>query len=150
MNQIFTLAITAWLFAGCNYQKTTPESISNNDQPQTATRNMQNPTVQNISEAKVSEFIDGKSSAYELIDVRTPSEVASGYLKSTQLFIDINSNDFKQKMNGLDKEKTYIVYCRSGGRSSSAANYMIQNGFKHVYNLSNGLMNWSNASYIVR
>ncbi|MBP7510850.1 MAG: rhodanese-like domain-containing protein [Bacteroidia bacterium] len=78
-----------------------------------------------------------------VMDVRTEGEVASGYIKGTTLFADVNSSDFNAKISKLDKSKTYIIYCRSGARSGKAANIMVQNGFKNVYNLNGGIMNWS-------
>ncbi len=78
-----------------------------------------------------------------VIDVRTPGEVASGYITGATVFADINGSDFEAQMSKLDKNKTYIVYCRSGARSSSASDYMVKNGFTNVYNLSGGISNWS-------
>lgn len=80
-----------------------------------------------------------------VLDVRTPQEVAEGYIKGTTLFIDINSPDFEKNINSLDKSKTYLVYCRSGARSSRAANFMSTNGFGNVYNLSGGILSWDGA-----
>lgn len=78
-----------------------------------------------------------------VIDVRTPGEVVDGFIKGTTIFADINGNDFEQKMKALDKSKTYLVYCRSGARSSRAADFMINNGFNNVYNLSGGILGWN-------
>jgi rhodanese-related sulfurtransferase len=77
-----------------------------------------------------------------IIDVRTPEEVSAGYIAGTTLFADIQSGDFEQKINVLDKSKAYIVYCRSGGRSARAADYMVKKGFSRVYNLTGGIQNW--------
>jgi rhodanese-related sulfurtransferase len=52
--------------------------------------------------------------------------------------IDINSADFDAKIDQLDKSKTYLVYCRSGNRSSTAANIMIKKGFTDVKNVRSG------------
>lgn len=79
----------------------------------------------------------------QLIDVRTTEEFASGHLKNA-LNININSNDFEQRANALDKTKPVFVYCLSGGRSSSAAGFMRKNGFNTVYEMP-GIMAWRNA-----
>jgi rhodanese-related sulfurtransferase len=78
-----------------------------------------------------------------VIDVRTPGEIAESYINGADLFIDYNRSDFNKKINELDKSKKYIMYCRSGGRSSGAADYMVKNGFKEVYNLAGGISNYS-------
>ncbi len=51
-------------------------------------------------------------------------------------------SSFAQKVAALDKDKTYFVYCRSGNRSGNACEMMSKDGFKNLYNLSGGMMNW--------
>jgi rhodanese-related sulfurtransferase len=74
-----------------------------------------------------------------LIDVRTTSEIAQGAIKG-HVHIDIMAPSFSQKINTLDKDKAYFIYCRSGNRSAQACNYMHQQGFTKLYNLSGGYM----------
>lgn len=81
-----------------------------------------------------------------ILDVRTREEIVSeGYIQGASLFIDFTQPDFEQQLEKLDKSKNYLVYCRSGGRSSSATEIMAQKGFKAVYNLDGGISNWSGA-----
>jgi phage shock protein E len=77
-----------------------------------------------------------------LMDVRTPGEIAQGYIKGTSVFNDFNSQSFEKNLESLDKTKTYVVYCRSGGRSASSAELMTKKGFLSVYNLSGGISSW--------
>lgn len=76
-----------------------------------------------------------------LIDVRTDGEVNQGKIANA-LHIDISKPDFDQKLNALDKNKEYIVYCAVGGRSSRAVNQMQQKGFKKVFNMAGGYNAW--------
>lgn len=78
-----------------------------------------------------------------VIDVRTPGEVADGYIEGATKFIDVNGSSFETEMAKLDKSANYIVYCKSGGRSMNASNYMIQNGFTNVHNLQGGILGWT-------
>lgn len=78
-----------------------------------------------------------------LIDVRTPSEIQSGYIPLTSKFIDFNGGHFESEIKKLDKNVTYVLYCRSGGRSAAAAEIMAKNGFKKLYNLSGGISGYS-------
>ncbi|MCC6447366.1 MAG: rhodanese-like domain-containing protein [Chitinophagaceae bacterium] len=78
-----------------------------------------------------------------VIDVRTPAEVSEGYIKGANFFINYNGSDFEKKIESLDKNKSYIVYCRSGARSAKASYYLSQNGFKNVYNLEGGISGYS-------
>ena len=75
-----------------------------------------------------------------LIDVRTPAEVSDGYIPEADLFIDINAADFEQRISELDTAKSYVVYCRSGGRSGRAASQMVTKGFSQVFNLKGGIL----------
>jgi rhodanese-related sulfurtransferase len=76
-----------------------------------------------------------------LIDVRTSKEYDQGYIEGAQL-IDFYSKDLKAQIAELDKDKTVLVYCRSGKRSSSAMMKMEAAGIKTVYNLSGGILDW--------
>jgi rhodanese-related sulfurtransferase len=77
-----------------------------------------------------------------LIDVRTSAEVASGAINGA-INIDVSATDFKEKIAKLDKEKTYLVYCRSGARSARACSIMCEGGFTKLVNLQGGYMAWS-------
>jgi len=77
-----------------------------------------------------------------LLDVRTPEEIAQGKIEGA---IEINFYDenFSAKMKGLEKDKTYLIYCRSGNRSGKACKIMSEQGFKKLYNLKGGYTAWS-------
>lgn len=82
-----------------------------------------------------------------ILDVRTPSEYSEGHIESS-VNIDFNADDFKVKANELDKNKSYLVYCRSGNRSKKAVAVMKDLGFKEVYNIG-GIMDWQKEGYPV-
>lgn len=71
-----------------------------------------------------------------LLDVRTAEEYSTGNIPNS-INIDVLSSDFKSKIDLLDKNKEYLIYCRSGNRSSIAASIMATNGFIKIYNLNN-------------
>ena len=77
-----------------------------------------------------------KSTNLVLLDVRTPEEYMGGSAPNS-INIDVLNTDFKSKIDLLDKNKEYIVYCRRGNRSAIASSIMATNGFLHVYNLQN-------------
>lgn len=80
-----------------------------------------------------------------LIDVRTPEEYEQGHLEGSNL-INFYGDSFQQEIGKLDKEKEYVIYCRSGGRSGKAVNMMQQMGFAKVHNMSGGILAWNRAS----
>ena len=77
-----------------------------------------------------------------ILDVRTPGETAEGMIEGAKE-IDFRGEDFQAQLEELDKDATYVVYCRSGGRSASACSMMQEMGFKDVYNLVGGYQRWS-------
>jgi rhodanese-related sulfurtransferase len=80
----------------------------------------------------------------QLIDVRTPEEYASGHLKNA-ININVHGADFESKIKLLSKEQPVFVYCRSGGRSATAADKIEEMGFRKVYNMDGGITSWSGA-----
>ena len=80
-----------------------------------------------------------------VLDVRTPGEFAEGYINRA-VNLDYKADDFENKVDKLNKNKTYFVYCYSGGRSGKAASYMRSTGFRKVYELSNGLLAWNSKN----
>lgn len=67
-----------------------------------------------------------------IIDVRSPMEYASGHVDGA---VNIPVDEIAHETDQLKAlTPPYILYCRSGARSSMAAHYMTQAGFKEVYN----------------
>jgi phage shock protein E len=67
-----------------------------------------------------------------VIDVRTPAEYASGHVEGA-LLADVQRADFDAQVDALDREVTYVLYCRSGNRSAVAAERMRAAGFTDLY-----------------
>ncbi len=98
----------------------------------------------NLAANDFSEKIKEQPSA-PIVDVRTPEEFIKGHLVNAKN-IDWNNTDFDTKIATLDKSKPVFIYCLSGGRSSSAATKMRNDGFKEVYELTGGIMKWRAAN----
>ena len=79
---------------------------------------------------------------FVILDVRGPNEHSKGHVKDSVL-LEFGSSDFRQKLEKLDKEKTYLVYCHSGMRSTKASEIMEKLGFKNIYTMKKGFSNWS-------
>jgi len=85
-----------------------------------------------------------KESDIIILDVRTPKEVAQGVIPGAKV-IDFYGDNFKTELEKLDKDKTYYVYCRSGGRSGKTCNALQTAGFQNTYNLEGGITAWKKA-----
>lgn len=105
-------------------------------------RNGSSGAFKNIDASTLRDMLKDKN--VKIIDVRTPGEVSQGKIKYATN-INVNSPDFKQKVSGLDKSKTYVVYCRSGMRSARACRMMSKAGFENLYNLQGGYMGYQNS-----
>ena len=78
---------------------------------------------------------------FVILDVRTPEEFAHGYIENA-LNIDFYSKTFQDEVDNLDRNKTYLIYCRSGNRSGQALALMEKLNFREVYNISDGIIGW--------
>jgi rhodanese-related sulfurtransferase len=76
-----------------------------------------------------------------VLDVRTEEEVSQGHIAGA-VHYDYQQDDFEEKIAGLDKSKTYFVYCGSGVRSSKAMAIMKTAGFEKCYGLEGGIKAW--------
>ena len=83
----------------------------------------------------------GGKADFLVLDVRTPAEFAGGHLPGA-LNVDIQSRDFETRIGALDRRKTYLVYCRSGNRSTKAVQAMERMDFQSVYHMTEGVIGW--------
>lgn len=79
---------------------------------------------------------------YIVIDVRTPEEFSEDGINGA-INVDYYSPTFKQDIAALDSSKTYLIYCRSGARSSNAAIILQELGMNSVYDLDGGMIAYS-------
>jgi len=120
------------LTGGCAPAQETPTRIIENVTPQEAftliQENHNNP-----------EFV--------ILDVRTPEEFAEGHIGNA-INIDYSSGTFRDKLNKLDKNKTYLVYCATGSPgcgSIGTSDIMAELNFREVYNMLGGIISWKTA-----
>ena len=76
-----------------------------------------------------------------ILDVRTEKEFLSGAIEGA-INLDFYASDFSQELDKLDKNKTYLIYCRSGSRSKSGLAIMKQLGFGYVYELDSRIISF--------
>jgi rhodanese-related sulfurtransferase len=84
-----------------------------------------------------------------LLDVRSLEEVSVERIKGEVNF-DYRAPEFSILIKGLDKSKSYFIYCASGVRSANAAEKMKEEGFENVYTLEGGLAAWKKAGLPVQ
>ena len=82
-----------------------------------------------ISPRELAALIKRGDGSYTLVDVRDPEEFSAGHIPTA---INIPVADFASRSGVLEKDKTIIVYCNSGGRSYNAYRKVQKLGYKHV------------------
>jgi rhodanese-related sulfurtransferase len=119
------------------------QSAGNKSTSETVVEEQEVETVKSVMEDIDTATFKSKigSENHVLLDVRTAEEVAQGSIEGAEV-IDFYGDDFRQKIEALDKDKTYLVYCRSGGRSGKTCKMMQEIGFTNLYNLEGGYSNW--------
>lgn len=69
---------------------------------------------------------------HQIIDVRSPEEFAEGHVKGA-LNIPFNQIDKHQDLLNSLKDKTLVVYCRSGRRAGIFENTLSKEGFNLLH-----------------
>ena len=105
-----------------------------------------NESINQMNSDELIEFIELNDAI--LVDVRTEDEYNSGYIENS-LNIDYFSNEFSVNADKLDKTTPIILYCRSGKRSSMSANKISKLGFKEIYNLEGGILEWIEEGNVI-
>lgn len=82
----------------------------------------------------------------DIIDVSTPEEYRALHLEGA-INISLLSRFFKARLDAMKKNRTYIVYCKVGGRSKIAQKLMEQFGFQNVYNITGGTLLWEEEGF---
>ena len=91
-----------------------------------------------ISSKQLNDMIENKQKLI-LLDVRTEEEYNTCRIPNA---INIPLSDLDSQIEHLlpYKDEIVVIYCRSGVRSISAAHFLRENGFKHLYNLKQGII----------
>jgi UPF0176 protein len=84
-----------------------------------------------------------------VIDMRNHYEYEVGHFENA---IEIPSDTFREQlpmaadMLSADKDKNIIMYCTGGIRCEKASAYMLHRGFKNVFHLEGGIINYVNQA----
>ncbi len=81
-------------------------------------------------------------SDYQILDTREKEEFEVSHLKGAD-WVGYDTFSIKN-VASLDKNKPVLVYCTVGARSQDIGKRLKDVGFKEVYNLYGGLIEWAN------
>jgi len=125
---IICIVLAIFFFSPLNSQS---EQTQTNDDTQ---------KIKNITIEEAQTLIEKNKDNLIILDVRTSEEYSREHIEDA-INIDFYSETFREDLNKLDKDKTYIVHCQIGGRSAKALNTMKELGFKEAYNMG-GITQW--------
>ncbi len=79
-----------------------------------------------------------------LLDVREPAETAGGKISKA---VQIPFSGLSKRISEIEKhkDKTLLVYCKTGARSGQACKELSKNGFEKVFSLNGGIAAWQDA-----
>ena len=111
--------------------------------PSTAGSGTKTQIIQSISAKEAFDLIEKNhdNQDFILLDVRTPEEFEAEHIQGA-VDLDYYGSNFVRKLKRLDKEKTYLLYCRSGNRSGQTLQLLEKLGFREVYHISGGMIEW--------
>lgn len=96
--------------------------------------------ITTLAPGKIKAILDkDKKGEFLLLDVRQPEEYKDGHIPGAVL---IPLGELEARQEELERDKKIITYCRSGHRSMAAAIALCGLGFKDVYHLEGGILNW--------
>lgn len=131
MKKILFLLVAMLVLIGCQPKPITGETISTTSG-----------TYQNITPAELSTMLESKD--FVLVNVHIPF---AGNIPGTD--ISIPYNEIEQNLDQLPDDKTakVVLYCSSGRMSEIAADELVSMGYRNVWNLKGGMVNWKQTGF---
>ncbi len=98
--------------------------------------------LQTVDAHNLKQLLEQK--AITLIDVREPVEYATEHIPGARL---VSLSKFDPRKVPQDENTQVVLYCRSGNRSTMAAQKLFDTGFTRVTHLEGGMGAWKQAGY---
>jgi len=98
--------------------------------------------IKQINGKDVIEFIKNEKDLV-IIDIRTSMEFMQGSINNSKN-IDFYHPSFLSEVKKLDKNRKYLIYCASGGRSKAACGLLESLNFQYIYELKGGFSSYIN------
>lgn len=95
-----------------------------------------------VDVAKAKSLLADPAGQLQVVDLRTPPEVAATGTLPGAIAINFRSADFAAQIEKLDKKRPVLVYCAAGSRSAQATQVFQQAGFSTIYDMSPGMSGW--------
>ncbi|MFC1952883.1 rhodanese-like domain-containing protein [Chloroflexota bacterium] len=99
--------------------------------------------VENVSTQEAYSLIQNNRNNpdFIILDVRTPEEFSVGHIDGA-VNTDFYEDTFREELDALDRNTTYLVHCRSESRSQSTVDTLEALGFTKIYHMTGGYIEW--------
>jgi rhodanese-related sulfurtransferase len=123
-------------------------SLTTTDDVETTTTSTTPQIVKDLTAVEAYNLVQANANNpdFIIIDVRTASEYASGHLPNATN-INYYSDNFTIEISKLGRDNVYLIYCRTGVRSTLSRDAMKSLGFLNVNNMLGGFTAWMAAGY---
>ena len=99
------------------------------------------PQFVTITPLEALNLIEEQGHEITILDIRPKEDFEKEHVPGA-LNLDYDGHEFQQKVEKLDKEKNYLIYCKSGVRGGYFMDKMRDSGFKGAYNILGGFVAW--------
>jgi len=99
------------------------------------------PYFQTITPKAALKLIEEKGDEITIPDIRPENEFEKEHVPGAEN-LDYHGHQFQKKVEKLNKEKNYLIYCKSGARGAYFMDIMKESGFKGAYNILGGFVAW--------
>jgi rhodanese-related sulfurtransferase len=86
-------------------------------------------------------IMEEKDSEITILDIRPKKEYELEHVPGA-VNLDYDGHEFQKKVETMDKNVDYIIYCESGVRGGYFMSKMEESGFKSAYNILGGFVGW--------
>jgi rhodanese-related sulfurtransferase len=91
-----------------------------------------------MDQSELLKYLD--KSDVTIVDVRESTAYTKGHIPNS---VNIPYADFQKRYTELDSNKLIVLVCHSGGMGKASGQFLFQQGFQHVANLSGGMAKWT-------
>ena len=99
------------------------------------------PQFVTITPHEALKLIEERGHEITILDIRPKEDFEKEHVPGA-LNLDYDGHEFQQKVEKLDKEKNYLIYCKSGVRGGYFMDKMRDSGFNGAYNILGGFVAW--------
>jgi UPF0176 protein len=120
------------------------DDIVSNAFPKSAQVDPRQTTGKRLSPEELREWIKHKPESFHIIDMRNDYEFRVGHFEGSLHPGLKNFRDLPEKVNEIAhlKDKTVVPVCTGGVRCEKASGFLIEQGFKDVYQLDGGIVSY--------